>query len=498
MFAIRSFNHRPEDSPFTTRPTRTFLLVIDRTETSESGSNSRAAELLNKISKHRTLSVLSYGGTSAPASVERVADPFTKRSYPVDWIEVEKIDDGPAAMYYANSADSDGEFTTALLRMPFIEEEIGAIVSQIPGWDGPRSAAEVLHGALMKSAAAAVDADLLVSASESVLGVKKPFGAEIATCDFRAACLLVGLYLRTVGVYLVFSPNAVDGYELNAGIFYEAAALSICPSVGSLKVDLTQRANEQSSSSDGNDPDTLYDATLIRSTLSRLARSLAARDAMLRCCMLPAGEAAISPADQVSAELDSSMILMAGAFDALAQICDSALGIGASNRVSKWQMQQWRALVVKADSDFAEHLRDDSPSVRLIEMMGILRNEIHGLGVSGATYVSQDGAKSLVIRLRGEGAERFARKIEEAGLDSKLLVWERPYDLLIDPIALSQEFYPRLTDVLNQLAERTSIAMSQRHGMERSQEPLSAFPFLRSSVDVSSIEESVRFQMGFV
>lgn len=472
-------------------------MVIDRTEPAESGGDSGAAQLLNKFCKHRTLSVLSYGGESAPPSVERVSASFTSKSYPVGWIEVEKIGDGPSASYWANSADSSGGFRSSMLSLSFFEEEIGAIVSQIPTWNGPRSTAEILHGALMKGAAVAANADLLVSASDSVLGVEEPFCAEIATCDFRSACLVVGLYLRTVGVYLVFSPNAVDGYELNAGVFYEAAALSICPSVGSLKVDLTQRADAESNSSDGTEPDALYDAILSRTTLSRLARSLAARDAMLRCCMLPAGEAAISPTDQVAAELDSSMILMAGAFDALAQICNSALDIGAENWESKWQRQQWRASVVEANSDLAELLGDDSTSVRLIEMMGILRNEIHGLGVSGTNFVSHGDAGTLVIRLRGENAARFARKVEEAGLNSRLLVREWPDDLLIDPIALSQEFYPRLTDLLNQLAEVTGVAMSQRHCMERSQEPLSAFPSLRSSVDVPSIEESVRFQIGF-
>ncbi|HEY8721794.1 hypothetical protein [Pengzhenrongella sp.] len=281
--------------------------------------------------------------------------------------------------------------------------------------------------------------DLLVTSREVLLRDESIVTDRVLVADPELAIVLTALQLRSRGVYPVYRAGG-GAFEVSKDLFFHAASYALTPA-GHVLWSVTLQ-NEREGA-----PDRL--AYLVQAVMTRVARSLQARDGVLRALF---GRSGNNRADDALFDFDSSMLFLSGAFDACAVLVDDHLGLDSSPMSVGWGRKSWLNQVKAKQSEIGSLLATGSENALLFEILGALRNTVHGEGISQTQYKSEIDGDRTLLRLPPRAGQKFIDAMRVVDPTGQIEVRElAPGRIYIEPLSAVVILYPRILRLLNEL-----------------------------------------------
>jgi hypothetical protein len=197
-------------------------------------------------------------------------------------------------------------------------------------------------------------------------------------------------------------------------------------------------------------------AYLAQSAIQRFDRALRARDSILLQAQTGRGADA---GDEAIYFLDVALLMMSGAFDAVARVAHRAYQLGSPEYLAGWRRPRWREELLAAESAFEPQLDAGTATADTTQILGVLRNTIHGAGLQGLGY--QSGSRSSfehLARLPAQHAQELLAAMDRRGGRESFGI--RAVDtnvFALRPDSFIERFVPLCTDALNELMEATDV-----------------------------------------
>jgi len=148
------------------------------------------------------------------------------------------------------------------------------------------------------------------------------------------------------------------------------------------------------------------------SLITRLARTLYARDRIHRCYFDPENRAL---ADEAFFYLDAFLVSLVAAFDLLARIANALLGFKTPERKASWRYEVWRKELVMKAPRLAELTTPGSKGRAILEICFLLRHHVHSDPLQSVEVVTgpagQNGDYHLWLPVEDRDALREAMRI---------------------------------------------------------------------------------------
>jgi hypothetical protein len=227
---------------------------------------------------------------------------------------------------------------------------------------------EILRALLLGAASEDYGADALVTASPVLIdpAIRGSVARDSNAMPVEAALALVGLYLRTRDDFTV---RQVQGarQRLDRGLFYWVLARELLPNAWR-----SIFAGGQHNEATGDD--TVFQ--LFSSAIIRLDRALRARDRLHHQMKL---EQNLDAADEALFFLDTFLVFLVGAFDAIGRAAHLTYGLKRNKlRDASWQ-RRWRIRQLAPEAPTLAQLMDDgTPTRDALDLLLLLRNTVHG------------------------------------------------------------------------------------------------------------------------
>jgi hypothetical protein len=290
--------------------------------------------------------------------------------------------------------------------------------------------------------AGAVHADILVTERPYLNQLAWAPADGVTFCRPQDALAIVGLYLRSQNQY-VFLPDLT----CNKGLFYWVGARELLPNAWGWFSALVQH--------DG----TSIDGELTNlggSVLSRVSRALEVRDEVHRALNVPQNN---DTADDALAALDNVCLLLMGALDAAALVAHKVLTLKGSAYAVGWQKKDWRRELIKAVPDFRPIVEVGTDGERVLTVLALLRNTIHGAALQPIAVGNQLGQRdSTLIGLPAAQTTRLLAAIDGLGGQPVWGVQQLlPDRFHAEPGLLLEQLFPRAVELLNALLAATPV-----------------------------------------
>ena len=236
---------------------------------------------------------------------------------------------------------------------------------------------QVFRELVLAQAATRHDNDLLVAGATALdAPMWRRFRAEANVAEPRTACALLGLYLRAHGDFTVRVGQVTN--FLDQERYYRGAAVAALPAHDAwLHAAFTVSRQQQAA-----EP-----LRLVRGVGMRLARALRARD------YFNVRVRAIRPDDTWGEALfffEALLLLLGGALDSAARFAHVVYGLPGSIRAASWRREDWASALSASEPAF-EPLVGATGTVRATaDLVGILRNYIHGEALSQELQLTDD------------------------------------------------------------------------------------------------------------
>ncbi len=233
--------------------------------------------------------------------------------------------------------------------------------------------------------ARAMHADLFITDRPYLLQAKQGTGRGINTLSVRDALAIVGLYLRTQGVF--HSWRSHDGkfiVRASKGGFFWIGARELLPSAWRWLAGCGQHALR------GGDESL---PSLCHSTIQRLQRSLEVRD---RVHVALNGPLSRDAAEDALAAFDVVLLLLMGMLDAAAAVAHRVLNIPESAELAGWQHGRWLKQVAQREPALAELHQPATDHERTLTILRLLRNSVHGESLVPLTLSRHRDERTLV------------------------------------------------------------------------------------------------------
>ena len=297
----------------------------------------------------------------------------------------------------------------------------------------------------------ALECDLLLTGSE-LLGGKLPAGlierANAATPSQTAA--IVGLYLRSRGEFVV-DKSETHEQRLTRGLFYWLLTRAVLPA-GWPWFSACVHSSHQSKDEDR--------ALLLgQSALARIGRAFRARDRLLEQAQHPPNEDA---ADEALFQLDIALLMLTGAFDASARVAHLAYRLPGSLHDAGWRRAPWIRGLARLAPELAESVAPESARRDVLDLIGLLRNTIHGEGLQGFAFreVSRPLDTEHLVHLPRSSANRLRSIVERRGGLSPWGIREIGSDVLaLSADDFVERLLPESTTILDQLMADTDVGL---------------------------------------
>lgn len=325
------------------------------------------------------------------------------------------------------------------------------------GEDPPRTLATYAKAALSGD----LRAHVTVTRDPDLLNLTGFYARNINPMTAADALAVVGLYLRKDDPYLgAWAPKG--GLKLGHHLAAWVAVRSQLPSGwrwGSALVDHSTATNDD------------YATLLFGSFFERLVRMLNHRDNIHRAVLQRANNQTGLNATEA---LDTFMFNVVGAFDAAAIAAHMGAGRQfADRRRAGWQSKDWRKDL--GVQHLYEMFHKNKPADDLFTVCRLLRNTVHGAGLS-STVVSRMTTNKTLVRLpHAEAAEIVDRLNHLAPADTwGIDEWNRGH-LYIDPSRLVEGLIPHIFSTLEELLAQTPLDGLTGTGVVRDSVPIDGF-----------------------
>jgi hypothetical protein len=227
---------------------------------------------------------------------------------------------------------------------------------------------QILRALLLGSASEHRGADALVTTSPVL--IYPAIGGSVArdsnAMPVEAALGLVGLYLRTRDDFTV--RQVQEGRQrLGRGLFYWVLARELLPNAWR-----SLFAGGQHDQATGDD--SVFQ--LFSSAITRLDRALRSRDRLHHQMKL---EQNLDTADEALFALDTFLVFLVGAFDAVGRAAHLTYGLKPNKLHDASWRRQWRTRQLAPVAPALAQLMDDgTPTRDALDLLALLRNTVHG------------------------------------------------------------------------------------------------------------------------
>ncbi|HKP90731.1 MAG TPA: hypothetical protein VJT75_12260 [Thermoleophilaceae bacterium] len=260
------------------------------------------------------------------------------------------------------------------------------------------------------------------------------------------AMALMGLYLRLRGDFTVFMGEESYTYSMDRGLWYWVLTRDMLRSgwrwFG---------ACVRSSTASGDDALIL----LGQSTLRRFDRALRARDHVLQQFHLPPDN---NTSDEALFYLDVVLLMLSGAFDAAAQVAHTVYGLTGKTDDAGWRKGPWRKKLGAVEPAFATLLADESQTRDAMDLVGLLRNTIHGEALRGIAYEEhgKPRRRENLVLLPAQHRTRLLDAVARRGGGTQ---WglRRGDEVAVEGDTFLEALIPEVARALNDLMDATNV-----------------------------------------
>jgi hypothetical protein len=319
---------------------------------------------------------------------------------------------------------------------------------------------------LLAGASASWDVDALITASPHLLDGSTPrYGNAL---DLSEAFALIGLWLRANDKYTVGrieSEQPFFGHPVQLGWWMSYLVMtrehlpsmwkwfSACVSADDTNGDMT---------------------ALGESVFRRTDRTLRVRDRLhVQCLRKPTDRTN----DEALFQFDVLLFTLSGAFDGAARIAHRAYALGEGEYRAGWTNRDWRKRLGREAVDLAALYEYESANWRLLRLIALLRNTIHGapirtIGTSGSNQRS-------LVAVPGEERTEIAEQVETLGGATAWGVRPSGADIYIEPDLFAERLMPTAIGLLDETLARTDVRRLPGVGQDAdlSTSPPNEFPF---------------------
>lgn len=391
------------------------------------------ADLLAGLLWDDSIEFYCYADKGAPDSVKTLENFFGDPA-PIGWITVSPREEDDWLSSHTVQWCNGESVTEASIARDFYEAA-GHVLSR-----AEKGSADVLvKDTLIVLAAHEMQADLVITRRESLLRTELPMAQGITVVTPDDSLALVGHYLRCSGEFLVWK-GKTGKVSLDKGLFYRLAIHEHVPEIPQFLrscVLVDQQHNSDSLTH------------LAGAVLQRLSRSLVQRDEVWKAANQPQDRNA---AEEALSGLDSCLLFLMAAIDALSRIAHVALEIEGEPHLVGWQKRDWIKKVSKKIPELADLVREGSRGGHTLTILRLLRNAIHGEGLLPLAISAGGRAHDTVVGLPVQDTEKILDAVDSVGDRASWGLRELlPGRIHAHPGSLIEKLLPEVLALVNDL-----------------------------------------------
>jgi hypothetical protein len=473
--------HSADESPFAPRaPLRKLRVMIDGdlyrvptdllTVTPE--------EVLTGLLMHEHVTCFRYADNGPPQGTKMYELTDGGRAYE-GWVTVDPPDGRPESrgiVFCANRRPVRG--TAYMDRRRHARDEAVAYTDLAPEIAAAKREAD----ALALQVALGMDADVFVT-DRPYLYLSRGRSSRTKVLRAMEALAVVGLYLRSQGVYSVARDNEVH-FPMRRGGYFAVGAMELMPAVWRWSA-----ACHQESTASGDARPSELAGALVR----RVARALEARDELHR--VINQAKTNDTRAAVLSA-LDDVLLLLDSSVEVSARVAHLVLELGERHEhLAGWQRSDWVKKVREKDKNLAALVADRSPGRVLVTGLGALRDAIHAAELDGLLGTDHGERSSMMVTLPPSRAAEVTALFAYFGGASAWGVHEvHGGERYADPGVFVDQLVSRAIGFLNVVMARTPVERFPHLHGPLPDSPESAGSVLNRYSETS--RKSIRWQLG--
>lgn len=300
------------------------------------------------------------------------------------------------------------------------------------------------------AARAAYDLSFDLFITDSVYLLSSPPGVLGNVQSSPDAIRTVGLFLRSRGNFKIAAELA-----LGSGIFYLIAVRAQLPH----RLKWYSACNQSSGSktlvtTTYTDKPTLVE--LGKTALERIEWAMQCRD---RALWQLQREQTTVTSDETALYLESMLLQLCGAFDAIAKVTSLGFGLGLNSDPS-WRNNVWLEKLRRKQPALADLMRPQTECRDILDIISLMRNTIHSAAMGRMGF--QNGVQPMqnVIRLPHEGSQslRLLDCLRRHGSDTEWGIFEVfPGELAFHPHELIVRIWPKVLSAVDAILEATPV-----------------------------------------
>lgn len=476
--------HRPAPLFSAIASARPLRVVIDLECSDYDNGDVQQVNLLRGLLKHDAFETLQYNQLGAPPDAKRVA--YLGGDAAEGWMEVHPVTQSGDMTHEIVWAHADGVTTAAISGDLARGEDLTSDLTYAD--DNPSDAARRRHDdSVAMAAASEAGCDVLVTNRPFLLQGACPMPGEVTACAPDEALAVVGLFLRSRGIYAAWAtPEHGPTLTLDRGLYFWVGTRALLPE--------GWRWFTHCVYADGSgEPE--GDLTLLaQSVFQRVGRALRLRDSLLRHMSGPQDN---NVAEDALSDMDSILMVLMGAFDALARVAHRAAQIDGGEHMAGWQRRQWRTRLLETQPAFGALIGEGTRGADVLEVLRLLRNTVHGAALQPLGLGRGVGAREgTAVSLPSRDGESLVAVLQRRQ-------WESHWGLVQFGGA---RFYVQPDRVIGHLLEEALPLINLLMGAT----PVEQFPRSRDGDEETALvrdehngpfahnnQQSIRWQLGF-
>lgn len=401
----------PQDAPpepttaFSPRPSLRRIVVVADVNWIPEETEDSPARLLAALLGHPSITVFRHRDGGPPEHAERVRTPLSDAA--IGWMDVGPLD----ARYgiYPVKTAREGHIYRSMVMGNWDEVARGDVESGVYADLGEQAAGEArVRDSLVAEAAGAAGADVYITERAYLHSADSVrLQREVAILTPEAALPLIGLHLRSQGVFLTeYSYDGTYTSTLNRGLWMWVGARALLPASWRWFSACVHR--------DGQDD--MFLTLLAQTLLTRVQRALEARDAVWRALHQPQTN---DTAAEALSNLDFVLLALMGAFDVSARVTHEVLGADMEPLTpykAGWQNRKWRKKVRESCQPLAEVMDDGTAGQYALDIVRLLRNSVHGAALAPISVTRPGGLDDVtLVELPPDDAEKLLAAMDALG-----------------------------------------------------------------------------------
>jgi hypothetical protein len=305
------------------------------------------------------------------------------------------------------------------------------------------AADDLPHGLRLAAAAEEIQVDALATADPLLLDHRSdPLLSRANVRSVQEAIALVGLFLRSRGDYTVW-PEYGLGY--GRGLYYWGLAREVLPSAW-------RWFSACVASSFNGGPSHLR--ALGEAAIRRVDRALRCRDVVHIELSKPDSR---DTASEALFYLDSLLVALGGAFDAVARVAHVTYAMPGQLRWASWRNTKWLRRLSHADDNLASCMASATDGGDSLELVAALRNCLHGEALELMTLSRGYGERRSLVTVPDAEAVKVRSLVQRHPSADSFGIENISSGMALNPEVLCEALVPWAISTLDGLMAATDV-----------------------------------------